>query len=253
MPPRCVTQVTVMARNGATDRTHGHLKGRLADVALWSRTLAPHERETLLAGFDYKMRVPFLLGYWDMEEGGGTLVADASQQAAVGLLINSPVWIQEVPSGRGWSQLSLVPSPPHSPPPPAPRFNPSPNTQPQPVPGFSVLMETASRQTRFSPDHCGGGDPDVHRELPVCYDFVRVRMWYWYGVLASPWRHSPSVARPELRSDPRCPRRRCRAGERLRLPLPDFVNSKAFVKIQSKSCGQVVLIPNASCFGIKTG
>jgi hypothetical protein len=128
--------VTVMGRNGATDFTSGFMKGRVADVALWSRPLIERELETLFAGFDYKIPVPFLVGYWDMEEGSGTLVADATQQQPAGVLIGhvAPVWMQDVPAGRGWSQLSIVPSPPYSPLPPAPRSPPRPTFPVPPLP-----------------------------------------------------------------------------------------------------------------------
>ena len=68
------------------------LDGRLDEVALWSRALAPEE---VRAAMQFKVHTahPGLVGYWPLDEGAGDVARDATGRGHVGALLEGPVWV----------------------------------------------------------------------------------------------------------------------------------------------------------------
>ena len=83
------------ARTGTTD----YANGTIDEVSLWDRELTAGEVKAI-----YNSGLPTdlssengLIGYWRMDEGTGTSVADSSTNSNAGTLVNSPTWTVDTP------------------------------------------------------------------------------------------------------------------------------------------------------------
>ncbi|KAK3249405.1 hypothetical protein CYMTET_41164 [Cymbomonas tetramitiformis] len=120
------------------------LKGKLAEVYMWTRQLDAYEvRRIGTTGFTIAAPDEILLAYYPLEEGEGILLYDFFQKHEEMDVVNEPSWLSEDVSifGIGWQPYSLfrppLPPPPFPPPPPPPPglpISPPPSPLPPPYP-----------------------------------------------------------------------------------------------------------------------
>ncbi|KAK3236249.1 hypothetical protein CYMTET_53608 [Cymbomonas tetramitiformis] len=124
-----------MAKHSEHEVVQGNLKGKLAEIFLWARSLEDWEVIKISRGFNIYPQTA-MIAYYSLEEGSGMFCRDFLELQEPATLINGPIWRWEVNAPfSGWHPPGILPSPPSPPPPPPPPppLPPPPNPFPNPL------------------------------------------------------------------------------------------------------------------------